>query len=248
MNSRAEAFRAGAWSTLAGGATAEILARSGAAWVALDAQHGSYDQGGIERTLLGLGSSPVPVFVRVADDSAAGIGRALDSGAAGVIVPLIDGPLEAAAAAQACRYPPAGNRSWGPVTALVGRTAPDARRANNAVMCAVMVETRAAIGQVREIATTTGVDMVFVGPFDLSLALGRDVDELLADGSADSPLAMVVRVCAEAGVRAGAFAGSSARADRLAELGFTDIAVMTDASLLATAAAAEAARWSNATP
>lgn len=246
MTPHAEAVRAGAWSTLSGGGTAEILARSGAAWVVLDAQHGSYDQGAVESTLLHLGSSPVPVFVRVADDSAARIGRALDCGAAGVIVPLVDDPVQAAAAARACRYPPAGNRSWGPVTALFGRETPDALQANDMVMCAVMVETRTGIEQVREIAATPGVDMVFVGPFDLSLALGRDVDDLLADDSADSPLATVVQVCAEAGVRAGAFAGTPERADRLAQLGFSDIAVMIDSTLLTTAAAVEAARWSAA--
>lgn len=238
-----ELVRAGAWSTISGSRTAEILARSGVAWVALDAQHGTYDQGDIEDTLLALNSVSVPIFVRVGDDSAAGIGRVLDCGAAGVIVPLIDGPEQAAAAARACRYPPRGARSWGPVTGLVGRDTPDALGANDNVMCAVMVETGAGIGSVRQIAATEGVDMVFVGPFDLSLALGLDVDDLLTDESDGSPLKAVLTACAQAGIRAGAFAGSPARADRLAALGFTDIAVMTDASLLATAAAAEAARW-----
>lgn len=237
------AVQVGAWSTLSGGGTAEILSRSGVAWLALDAQHGLYDQGSIVTTLLALGSVPMPIFVRVADDSAAGIGRALDCGADGVIVPLIAGPEQAAAAAAACRYPPRGVRSWGPITSLLGRSTPDALQANDRVMCAVMVETRAALGCVQQIAATDGVDMIFVGPFDLSLALGRNVDELLADRSIDSPLSMVVAACAAAGIRAGAFAGSPERADRLAELGFTDIAVMTDATLLATAAAAEVERW-----
>jgi 4-hydroxy-2-oxoheptanedioate aldolase len=239
-----ESVRAGAWSTLSGSFTAEILARSGVAWVALDAQHGTYDQADIQDTLLALHSVPVPIFVRVADDSAAGIGRVLDCGAAGVIVPLVDGPDQAAAAARACRYPPRGARSWGPVTGLVGRIAPDPRPANDHVMCAVMIETRAGIDSVRQIAATEGVDMVFVGPFDLSLALGLDVDDLLADDSDGSPLTAVLQACAESGIRAGAFAGSPARADRLAALGFTDVVVLTDASLWATAAAAEAARWS----
>lgn len=238
------AVQAGAWSTLSGGGTAEIMARSGAAWVALDAQHGLYDQGAIDTTVLALGSAGVPVFVRVADASPVGIGRVLDCGADGVIVPLIEGPEQAAAAAAACRYPPRGSRSWGPITALFGRQTPDALQANENVMCAVMVETRGAIERVQEIAATDGVDMVFVGPFDLSLALGLDVDEMLADASADSPLLRVLEACAAAGIRAGAFAGNPERADLLAQLGFDFIAVMTDASLLATAAAAEAARWS----
>ena len=234
--------RPGAWSSLAGG-TAEVLARSGAAWVVLDAQHGRYSQESLTGTLLELGSSPVPVFVRVPDDAAAGIGRVLDCGAAGVIVPLVNGAEQAAAVAAACRYPPPGQRSWGSISGLLGRAAPLAGDANDAVMCAVMVETAAGLDEVEAIAATAGIDMVFVGPFDLSLALGLDVDQLLGNTSGDSPLARVVQACARAGIRAGAFGGSPARARVLAGFGFTDIVVITDAALLADAASAEMGRW-----
>lgn len=235
--------RIGAWSSLAGGGTAEILARSGPDWLLLDAQHGTYERSSVSATLRELGESPVPVWVRVPDDSAAGIGRVLDAGARGVIVPLVDTPAQAARIAAACRYPPLGVRSWGPTTALLGRPAPDATAANERVFCTVMVETRSALDDVEAIAAVPGVDMVFVGPFDLALALGVGLDDLLADDAPDAPLPSVVRACAAAGVRAGAFAGNHERAVRLAALGFTDVAVMTDAALLAAAAAAEVARW-----
>ena len=243
MTFQRELIRAGAWSSLAGSGPAEILSRSGAAWVVLDAQHGTYDDAAIRRTLAELGTLPVPVFVRVLDDSAALIGRALDAGASGIIVPMVDSPEQARRAADACRYPPHGQRSWGPATALVGRPTPDASTADGVVLCAVMVETAAAVACVDEIAATAGVDMVFVGPFDLALALGRDIDELLGDQTADSPLALVVAACARSGIRSGAFAGAPGRADRLAQLGFTDLAVMTDAALLASAAQSEMSRW-----
>lgn len=240
-----EQVRAGAWSNLTGG-TAELLARSGAAFVVLDAQHGLYDAGSLSSTLLQWGSWPVPAFVRVADQSPAGIGRVLDLGASGVIVPLVDTVEQAAAVAASCRYPPLGSRSWGPLTGLVGRTAPDPGQANAAVMCAVMVETAGGIDAVQAIAATPGVDMVFVGPFDLSLALGLDVDDLVNDTSSHSPLARIVSACADAGIRAGVFAGAPERAHRLAAFGFSDIVVFTDAALLADAATAEFQRWSGA--
>lgn len=233
----------GGWSSLAGGGTAEILASSGVDWLVLDAQHGTYEDASTRTTLHAIGASGVPVFVRVADDSSAGIGRALDAGAGGVIVPLIGTPEQAARVAGATRYPPRGHRSWGPITGLFGRDAPDAPTANAQVMCAVMIETRTGLGAVHEIAAVDGVDMVFVGPFDLSLALGIDVDELLRDHTADAPLVTVVAACAAAGLRCGAFAGSPERADRLAGFGFTDLAVMTDAGLLAQAARSEVQRW-----
>ena len=235
--------RAGAWSGLTGG-TAEVLAWSGAAFVVLDAQHGLYDAGSLGSTLLQWGSAPVPAFVRVADQGPAGIGRVLDLGASGVIVPLVDTAAQAAAVAASCRYPPLGTRSWGPINGLFGRVTLDAEQANEAVMCAVMVETAGGIAAVEEIAATPGVDMVFVGPFDLSLALGLDVDDLVDDTSATSPLARIVRACADAGIRAGVFAGAPERAHRLASFGFSDIVVLTDAALLADAAATELRRWS----
>ncbi|WP_111768670.1 HpcH/HpaI aldolase family protein [Nakamurella deserti] len=235
--------RIGAWSGLAGGGTAEILARSGPDWLVLDAQHGAYEGAAVAATLHDLAGIPVPVWVRLPDDSAAGIGRVLDAGAAGVIVPMVDTPQQAARIAAACRYPPAGVRSWGPTTALYGRSTPAADAANSRVLCAVMVETRSAVADVTAIAATPGVDMVFVGPFDLALSLGVGLDDLLADDADDSPLPSVVRACRAAGIRAGAFAGAVDRGGRLAGLGFTDVAVLTDAGLLASSAEAELARW-----
>lgn len=237
---------AGAWSSLTGG-TAELLARSGAAFVVLDAQHGLYDAGSLATTLLQWGSLSTPVFVRVADQSPAGIGRVLDLGASGVIVPLVDSAEQAAAVAACCRYPPLGERSWGPMTGLVGRTAPEPGPANAGVMCAVMVETAGGIAAVQAIAATPGVDMVFVGPFDLSLALGLDVDDMVDDASSTSPLARIVGACRDAGIRVGVFAGAPERARRLARFGFTDMVVFTDAALLADAAKNELARWNPGT-
>lgn len=236
----------GTWSSLAGGGTAEILASARPDWLVLDAQHGTYDDAGMRTTLATLGATPagaVPVWVRLPDDAPSGIGRALDAGADGVIVPLVDTAEQAARAAGACRYPPAGARSFGPMRALTGRVVPTPAEANNAVMCAVMVETQIAAANVDEIAAVPGVDMVFVGPFDLAMAFGISVDELLGDGVV---LDRIVAACSAHGVRAGAFAGTAERAGVLFDRGFTDVAVLTDAGLLATGAAAQLARWRGA--
>jgi len=228
---------AGLWSSLAHGSTLRLLVAARPGWVVLDAQHGTWTDASVSAELPGL-DTDVPVWVRVVENSAALVGRALDAGAAGVVVPLVDTPQEAAEAVAACHYPPRGRRSFGPMRPLVGRSAPTPADAGEHVRCAVMVETAAALGAVGEIAAVPGVDVVFVGPFDLGLALGRSVDDLLSDDAPDAPLPRVVRACRDAGVRAGAFGGSPERAARLAALGFTDVVVATDAGLLGASARA----------
>ncbi len=223
-------MRAGVWATLGDVRTTAALEGLGFDWVGIDAQHGHHDDRSI-RDILSLRREPkATMLVRVAANDATLIGRALDAGADGVIVPLVSSPAEAAAAVAATHHPPKGTRSWGP---LVGYEIDVSRKP----MCAVMVETADALEQVSEIAATPGVDMIFVGPFDLSLALGLEVSELIADTSESSPLQRIVAACNDAGIVAGAFAGAPERAVHLREHGFDWVAVDTDSGLLALGAA-----------
>jgi 4-hydroxy-2-oxoheptanedioate aldolase len=238
-----EPLHLGAWSNLGSTAAASIMAGIGADWLLLDAQHGLYDDRAIVDALAALAGPPRPgrtseVLVRVPANDDAWIGRALDAGASGVLVPMVEDEQEAARAARACRYPPRGRRSRGSWVEVWGTPVPSPRAADDAVTCAVMVETRHALDRVAAIAGTPGVDMVFVGPFDLSLALGVEHAALLADDSPDGPLRRVVAACRTAGVRAGAYAGSLEAARQLAGHGFTWIAVAADTVVLPAAAAA----------
>ncbi|WP_180357793.1 HpcH/HpaI aldolase/citrate lyase family protein [Streptomyces sp. NP160] len=225
------------WSTLDDPRVLRLLLAARPGWVVLDAQHGAWTERTLTDVLLTL-ETDVPVWVRLGDDRARGIGRALDAGASGVVVPLVESVEQAAAAAAACRYPPTGRRSFGPMQGLVGRTAPGTAEADAAVRCAVMVETAAGLERVSDIAAVPGVDAVFVGPNDLSLSLGTTLDALLADDDEGAPLPAVVAACRAAGVRAGAYGGDATRGRRLLELGFTDVVVATDTGLLSAAAAA----------
>ena len=223
-------MRAGIWATLGDVRLTAALEGLGFDWVGIDAQHGHHDDRSI-RDILSLRREPrATVLVRVVANDPTVIGRALDAGADGVIVPLVGSPEEAAAAVAAAHHPPRGTRSWGP---LAGYEVDLARPP----MCAVMVETADALEQVAAIAATPGVDMIFVGPFDLSLALGLEVNELIADTSEHSPLRRIVAACSEAGIIAGAFAGAPERAVHLREHGFDWVAVDTDSGLLALGAA-----------
>lgn len=199
---------------------------AGLDWVCLDEQHGRWDDSRVLAALDVLPAGPGRLLVRVRSLDDGLVGRALDAGAHGVIVPMVESVEQARAAVAAVRYPPEGRRSFGPITAPHGAPS-DTAAANAANLCAVMIETEAALEAVEEIAAVPGVDLLFVGPFDLSLALGTDVDTLLADGDA-GPLGRVVAAAEATGIRAGAFGGTPARAVRMAELGFTLIAATTD--------------------
>jgi 4-hydroxy-2-oxoheptanedioate aldolase len=165
----------------------------------------------------------------------------LDAGARGVIVPMVETAADAEAAARACRYPPNGSRSWGQMVGNWGRPEVDPNTSNANVICAVMVENDTGLANVDAIAATEGVDMIYVGPFDLSIALGTTVDDLLSVGRG-GPIGKILDACERHGVVPGAFAGTEVRARRLAELGFVVLAVGTDAGLLKDASNAAKAK------
>jgi 4-hydroxy-2-oxoheptanedioate aldolase len=224
----------GAWSMLGTPAAASVMARIGADWLVLDAQHGLYDDRSIVESLALLTAAGLAdsVHVRVPHNSASWIGRALDAGAGGVIIPMVQDAAQAKSAADACRYAPTGTRSWGPMAAYWGGAVPTPAESDARVRCAVMVETPEAIAQVEDIAAVPGVDMVFVGPFDLAIALGTTVDALLADTSPESPLDRVVAACEAAGIVPGSFAGSLPVASALVGRGFRAVAVAVDTAIL----------------
>jgi 4-hydroxy-2-oxoheptanedioate aldolase len=225
-------LRAGIWTSTTDVDLLLRLARSGFDWLALDAQHGPLDRTSLVTVGRALVEAPTPFLVRVPAVDAAWIGAALDAGALGVVVPSVTGVDDARRAAAAARYPPLGERSWGSFVPLWGRPAPTPVEANDRVRCWVMIETPQALDEVDAIAGTPGVDGLFVGPLDLSLALGTTADALLDDRSEDGPLARIVRAATRQGIDVGGFAGSPARARLLAAHGIALVAVTTDGEVV----------------
>jgi 4-hydroxy-2-oxoheptanedioate aldolase len=208
------------------------LAAAGFDWVAVDAQHGPVDRAALHALGRGLAGSGATLVVRVPAVDPAWIGAALDAGAAAVVVPSVNGRPDAVRAARASRYPPEGERSWGPFPPLWGGRAPDAEAANATVRCLVMVETPGALDDVDAIAATPGVDGLFVGPFDLALALGTTVDQLLDDSAPGAPLPRVVAAAERHGILVAAFAGTPENARRLRAHGIHCLAVTTDIAVV----------------
>jgi len=135
---------------------------AGADYVVVDEQHGAVGPAEMVALMHAIDAAGAAPLVRVGRNEPWVIGRALDRGAHGVIVPMVNAAEEAAAAVAACRYAPAGVRSFGVV-----RGDPDATP-----LCLVMVETRAGLEHVDAIARTPGLDGIYVGPSDLALSLG----------------------------------------------------------------------------
>ncbi|MGW5745339.1 HpcH/HpaI aldolase family protein [Amycolatopsis sp. NPDC003861] len=155
----------------------ERLARGGYDYLCLDQQHGLMGYHGIRDGLMaidaggGLGPRPTIGLVRTAENDPRCIGQALDAGAAGVIVPMIDNAGAARAAVRSAKYPPLGRRSYGPMRAEL-RRGPDLAVVNDTTLVAVMIETASGLENVEEIAGVDGVDALYVGPYDLALAIG----------------------------------------------------------------------------
>lgn len=224
----------GTWSIWGSRDAAAALALLGFDWIGLDAQHGRYDDARVIDAVAAIhaADAAVPVWVRVRSNDDGLIGRALDAGANGVIVPMVNSRDDAHRAVTASRYAPHGRRSLGP-SLQGGGYAPPAGEPS----CAVMVETATALENCDEIAATPGLAMIFVGPWDLSLALGLDLDGMLALTGDDSPLVRIARACTANGIVAGAYAGTPERGAVLRALGYTTIAIATEDSVFAAGAA-----------
>ena len=212
--------------------TVARLALSGFDWLCLDAQHGLYGRAGLMAAARSYPDGGAELAVRVTVNDFAAIGEALDAGATTVIVPQVDSPVLAARAVVATYYPPLGGRSLGQFGVTWGREPVEPEAMNAQTTCAVMVESAAALEQVEAIAAVPGVGCLYIGPNDLSLTLGATVEALLDDHRPDGPLARIVAAGRDHGVTVGAFAGTTAYAERFRAHGITCLAVATDLGLL----------------
>ncbi|MFC4586792.1 HpcH/HpaI aldolase family protein [Sphaerisporangium corydalis] len=228
----------GFWQVTDNAVAAEHLAGLGYDYLCFDLQHGLIGYAGFLAGVTAVDAAGGVSLARVGANDPAPIGRALDAGAQGVIVPLVDSAAEAAAAARACRYPPAGGRSFGPMRAGL-RIGPDPRAADEAVACVVMIETRGALDDIDAICATPGVDGVYIGPADLSLALGAPRPGAVEDlPEFEEALTRIAGAAESAGIAAGIHCFTGAEAARHLAGGFTFTSVSSDLSHLESAARA----------
>jgi 4-hydroxy-2-oxoheptanedioate aldolase len=183
----------GLWASIPSPLTAEVMAGTGAAYVVVDQQHGAVDPSAMAGMLQAIAAGGAPSMVRVAANDPFVIGHALDLGAHGVVVPMVESGAEALRAVAACRYAPEGVRSFGAL-----RSAGEARP-----LCFVMIETRAGLETAEEIAATPGLDGIYIGPSDLSLSLGLQPTLRLEHPPVLDAIDRVRRACDAAGILCG---------------------------------------------
>ncbi len=154
---------------------AETLGRDGFPAVVLDVQHGLWDTASLIAGISAVHHAGAAPVARVPLNDFASVSRALDFGAEAIIAPMINSARDARAFAAVAKYPPLGERSWGPqrAMALQGRTvaADYLREANEGTLTLAMIETPTALNDVDDIAATDGIDALFIGPYDLSTSL-----------------------------------------------------------------------------
>jgi len=158
------------WMNTGSATVLELAANAKPDAIVIDAQHGLWDRQTMEYAV-GAANPHAPVLVRTAENRPIAIGQALDAGAEGVIVPLIETGEEAAAAVSAARFPPHGTRSAGGVRPLSRDFATYYAQANAGTVVGVMIETARAVQNATAIANTPGIDFVLIGTGDLALSL-----------------------------------------------------------------------------
>ena len=211
--------------------SAEILSDSGADYILLDRQHGSWGDDSTIAALIAMrGGSAVPM-ARVLQNDFGLIGRLLDEGMMGIIIPMVNTPDDAKKAADACRFPPIGNRSWG-----WGRTRMNGGDysdwIDDQVFVAVQIETAEAVENVEAILATPGVDGCWVGPSDLSLSLGVHPSKMDSSEAHANALQKVLKACENTGKIPGIAARSIEDGVQRAGLGFQFITAGSDVGFI----------------
>lgn len=229
------------WLSIGNGFTAEIMAAQGYDSLTVDLQHGFLDYSHAIGMLQAIRASGTVPMVRVPWNEPGIIMKALDAGAYGIICPMVSTPEQAAALVDAMRYPPLGNRSFGPTRASFSCGGNYAGEANDNVICFAMIETAEAVENVDAIAATPGLDGLYIGPADLTLGVTKGRLAPGFDRQEEEMIAVIMKIlqaARKAGIRAALHCGSSEYAAKAIGWGFDMVTLLNDARLLAAAAGA----------
>ncbi|MBR9865488.1 MAG: hypothetical protein GYB20_00075 [Oceanospirillales bacterium] len=228
---RAKQSSLGIWSNLPDIHMAEVFCRMEVDWICFDLQHGLMDYSDLTRLLPAITGVPTTPLVRVAANQPDQIGKALDAGAHGVIVPMVNSAEDARRAVAACRYPPLGSRSCGPMRDAMLEGPGYLATANEQIACLVMIETEEGLRNLDEIAAVDGVDGLFVGPMDLCYGLGLTPGSF-TDPAFTAAIAKILNACEKNSLASGMFGYNAEMAAHSIENGFDFASIGTDISFI----------------
>jgi 4-hydroxy-2-oxoheptanedioate aldolase len=175
---------------------AEVVGQIGFDYVTIDMQHGLIDYATLLSMLQTLRASASAALVRVPWNDPSMLMRVLDAGAAGIVCPMINTATDAGAFVRACRYPPQGIRSYGPIRAKAVGLCSSLQQANTDILTFAMIETGEALTNLEQIAATPGLSGLYVGPSDLSISLGIEPMADFSNAALRASLSRVVQVAA----------------------------------------------------
>ncbi len=222
-----------AWLSIPSSYAAEVVARQGFHAVTVDMQHGMMGFETALAMLQAISTTDATPLVRCASANGPQIMRLLDAGAYGVICPQVDTPELARRFVAACRYPGAGNRSFGPARGLLYGGPDYFDHADSHILALAMIESQEALDNLDAILDTPGLDGIYIGPNDLALSLGLRPGSETQDRVADA-IAVILAATLKRHLLAGIFCGSSTLAHERLKQGFHLVTPGNDANILAT--------------
>jgi 4-hydroxy-2-oxoheptanedioate aldolase len=221
-----------AWLAIPSAYSAEVMGYQGFDSVTVDLQHGLIGFDAAIPMLQAISATPAVPLVRVSRNDYALVMQLLDAGAYGVICPMISTAEEAMRFVSYCRYPPLGQRSYGPARGLLYGGADYFQKANDEILTFAMLETREGVESADDIIATPGLDGIYVGPNDLCLAYGKDPTPETNDPEVSLMIADLARRTRAAGKIAGIFCSSGEGARKRISDGFSMVTPGNDVSLL----------------
>ena len=225
-----------AWLGIGSSLVVEIVADAGWRMAVIDQQHGVGGHAELLACLTAARAADVPAIVRVPRLDVGLIGRALDAGAQGVMVPMIDTAADAVRLVEAVKYPPLGGRSFGPYRAKYLVDGDYVAAANGWTIACGQIETRRAVENVEAICAVPGLDMICLGPNDLALSLSAGASRDIRAPAVLEAIGHVHACATRNGVITFMFANDQDYARQMAAMGWRVIAIGTDTGWLANAA------------
>ncbi len=233
------------WCSIGNPFTAEIMASQGFDSITVDGQHGALDYSSILPMMQAMRASGKVLMARVPWRDPTWVMKFLDAGAMGIICPMINSAAEAAEFVSYLRYPPHGQRSWGPTRAAFAYPG-YSKEADAAVLAFAMIETAEAMENLDEIAATPGLDGLYVGPADLSIGISHGTLSPGFDRTEPEVVAAIKRIAAAAranNIHAALHCGTPEYAAAAVDWGYDMFTVSGDTRLLASAASDAVSRF-----
>ena len=221
------------WLGMPSSFSAEVMAHQGWDSLTVDCQHGLIDYQTAVGMLQAISTTPTVPLVRVPWREPGIIMKMLDAGAYGIICPMINTVEEADAFVRYASYPPRGDRSFGPIRALIYGGGDYPKHANETVLKIAMIETKQALDNVDAICSVEGLDGIYIGPADLANSLGAPPGFDPTDERVVNAIATILAAAKKAGIYAGIHCGMPPFAKRMLDDGFDYVTILSDARLMA---------------